>query len=254
MALTRLADMINAPVFADAVRGRLGDAIRLAPLAYQESFEGQQAGTISVPRYTYIGDAVALAEGTPIDPRLLTSDTDALPIIKLAQAVNISAEAMKGAFGNPLQEAENQIVRSIANGIEREMFTALGGATLGYTTPAGVGLTGAGVMAGIALFGEEADDDNKSLVINPAQMATMRTDANFVDGQIFGCDLVVSNRVPAGFAYIVREGGLGLYMAKETEILVDEDVLAFTTVISAYNLFATHLRDESKVVEIAITA
>ncbi len=253
MVLSRLSDMINVEVFADSISARLGDNIRLYPLAYVQNFEGQQAGSITVPKYSYVGDAIALAEGVAIDPRLLTSDSDSLAIIKLAQAVNISAEALKGSFGNPLQEAENQLVRSIANGIEREMMASLGGATLTYTTPAGGAVDSGTVLNALSLFGEEQEGE-KALVINPANLASVRQDVNFSNNQLFDLDLVVSNRVPAGSAFIVKPEGLGLYMAKDTEILVDEDVLAFTTVISAYNLFATHLRDESKVVRIAITA
>ena len=51
----------------------LGDAIRLYNLAYVQSFEGQQAGSITLPKYAYIGDAVALAEGVAIDPALIKS-------------------------------------------------------------------------------------------------------------------------------------------------------------------------------------
>ena len=170
----------------------------------------------------------------------------------MAKAVNLTDEAVKAGFGDPIGEAENQLTRSIANGIEREMFASLAGATLAFTTPAG-GLTGGAILGGLGLFGEDQDGE-KYLVINPVDLADVRTDANFVDGKIFDCELVVSNRVPVGSAYIVKPGAIGLYLAKEVNVEQDRDILAKTTVISADSMFATHLRDASKVVRITITA
>ena len=108
------------------------------------------------------------------------------------------------------------------------------------------------VLNALALFGED-QEGAKSFVVNPATLPTVRQDVNFADNQLFDLDVIVSNRVPVGSAYIIKPEGLGLYMSKETEILIDEDVLNFSTVISAYSLFATHVRDESKVIRLAVT-
>ena len=224
MALSRIADMFNVEVFADAVQSKLGDAIRLYNLAYVQSFEGQQAGSITLPKYAYIGDAVALAEGVAIDPALLTRGSETLDVIKMAQAVNLTAEAINGSFGNPVQEAENQLVRSIANGIEREMFARLATDTTLVYTSEDATIDSSDVLNALALFGED-QEGAKSFVVNPATLPTVRQDVNFADNQLFDLDVVVSNRVPVGSAYIIKPEGLGLYMSKETEVLIDEDVL-----------------------------
>lgn len=250
MALTRLGDMFSVEVFADSISARLGDAIKLTPFAFQQSFEGQQAGQITLPKFAYIGDGVILPEGEAIEPSLLTRGTETLDVIKMAKAVNITAEAISGSYGNPLQEAEDQLVASIASGIEREMFARLATAPLTYTAES---IGSEAVIGATALFGED-QDGAKALVINPVNLPQIRMDDNFVNNQLFDLDVVVSNRVPEGNAYILKPDGLGLYMAKSATVLVDEDVLNFSTVLSAYSLFATHVRDESKVIRIGLGA
>ena len=258
MATTNKSNLVNVELFADSVSAKLGDAIRLLPLAFVQNFEGQQGGTITVPKYEYIGDATIIAEGIAIDPSLLTQGSDALPVVKAGKAVSITDEAAGSGFGDPIGESENQIVRAVANGVEKEMFDALATATLAYDATVGGTVTDAVVdaatyLAGLALFGEDQDGE-KFLVVNPNQTANIKGDkANFIDGVFVDATVVFSNRVPATSAYIVKPGALGLYLSKEVEVESDRDILKSLTVIKADEHFATHLRDASKAVKITVS-
>lgn len=252
MPTTLKANLINTEVFAQAVQSKLGDALKLAGLMYSESFEGEQAGSIHVPRYEYIGDAGVIAENTPIPIDLLTSSTVALPLVKVAKAVEISDEAQKSGYGNPIGEAESQIARSIANGIENLLFTSMADATLTYTN-GGADITGDTVLNASLLFGEDLDEE-KTLVVNSANVASIRRDTNYVEGKIFDTNIVVSDRVPAGFAYLMKNGALAMYAGKNLQVETDRDIVSKTTVITADQMVAVHLRDASRIVEIVLGA
>jgi N4-gp56 family major capsid protein len=250
MAQTKKANLIVAEVFADAVSAKLGDAIKLYPLAFVQNFEGDQAGKISVPKYEYIGDAEVIGEGIAIDPTLLSQASDDLDVIKVGKAVNLTDEAVKGGFGDPVGQAETQLTQSIANGIEVKMFESLAGATLVHAA-GGTSVDATVALNAVALFGEDQDGE-KYLLVNPSQTASVKTDKNFVDGQLLDMQVIFSNRVPAGEAYIVKPEALGLYLSKDVEVESDRDILAKATVISADSHFATHLRDASKAIKITL--
>src|SRR5699024_2721442 len=99
------------------------------------------------------------------------------------------------------------------------------------------------------LFGEDQDELHYILA-NPDQTGTIKTNKDFKDGKLVDAEVVFSNRVPKGEAYIVKPGAVALYLAKDVEVEEDRDILMKSTVISADEMFATHLRDASKVVKI----
>lgn len=263
MSQTKLSNLINAEVFSGAVSTKLGDAIKLYGLSFVESFAGQQSGTIKVPKYSYIGDADVVAEGVAIDPSLLSQTSEDISVVKVGKAVNITDEAANSAFGDPVGQAENQLTKAIASGIEKQMFSALGTATLVYNTVSGASLNTDVIASSLELFGED-QDGAKYLLVNPTQLTQLRKNPDFIKepnngvvdsvGEIFTCQVVVSNRVPAGVSYIVKPEAVALYISNAVQVETQRDILAKATVISADEFFATHLRDASKAVKIAFTA
>ena len=248
---TKVANLINVQLFTDALNAKLGNAIKLAPLAYIQNFGNDQGGTISVPKYEYIGDAATVAEGVAIDPTLLTQGTVNLAVGKVAKAVEITDEAVKSSYGDAVGEAEMQLVKSIASGVETKMFTALATATLVYDAKATGKVDTANYFGAMALFGENQDEEHYILV-TPADSAAIKAHANYVDGKFFEGTVIVSNRVPAKSAYIVKPNAIGLYLAKDVEVETDRNILTKTTVISADEHFATHLRDASRAVKLTL--
>lgn len=251
MTQTKISSLVKAGVFADSVNAKLGDAIRLFDKSFVQYFEGEQAGLIKVPKYAYIGDAEQVAEGVAIDPVLLTQTSDNLDVVKVGKAVNITDEAAKGGFGDPVGEAENQLTQSIANGVDKAMFATLAGATLTHNAES-VDITSAVVFDALNLFGEDQDGE-KFLVVNPNQLANVKQDKNFVDGKFIDMEVVASNRVAADEAFVLKPEAVGLYISKSVQVEDGRDILTKSTVVSADSHFATHLRDASKVVKINLT-
>lgn len=251
MAMTKVANQINVKLFTDALNAKLGNAIKLAPLAYIQNFGNEQGGTISVPKYEYIGDAVTVAEGVAIDPALLTQGTVDLTVGKVAKAVEITDEAVKSSYGDAVGQAEMQLVKSIASGIETKMFAALATATLVFDAKGTGKVDTANYFGAMALFGEDQDEAHY-IIVTPADSAAIKAHINYVDGKFFEGEVIVSNRVPAKSAYIVKANAIGLYLAKDVEVETDRDILTKTTVISADEHFACHLRDQSRAVKLTL--
>lgn len=259
MAVSKLSNMINPEVLGAFLETKLVDAIKLSPLAVVGTeLQGRAGNTLTLPTWQYIGDAADLAEGVADVPVSLEAQSREITIKKASKAVEITDEALLSGYGNPADEIASQLLTSIASKVEADCFTALGTATLKQ-----VGAVDADTVAdALVKFGEDLDEE-MFLFINPADYATIRKNANFsyVNGQqmtiggtvgfIFNCAVVVSNRVPAQSAFIVKRGALGIELKRGVNVESDRDILRKTNVYSVDEHYVAYLRDASKVIKIA---
>ena len=189
---------------------------------------------------------------------MLESDESTVVVKKAAKSVEITDEAVLSGHGNPVGEIADQLLLSIADKVEKDCYTALGGATLKHTAA----VTAEAIADAIGLFGEDLDEEMR-VFINPQEYASIRKGAEFVPssnvqgaiggsiGYIYNAAVVVSNRVPKGKAYIVKPGALGIELKRETNVESDRDILAKTNVYAVDKHYAAYLRDKTKVVVIA---
>ena len=259
MATTKLSNLLNPQVVGQYIDTKLVDKIKLSPLAViGTELQGRPGNTLTVPVWEYIGDAQDLAEGVADVPVVLNSDESTVVIKKAAKSVEITDEAILSGHGNPVGEIADQLLLSLAVKIEKDCYTALEGATLKHTAT----VTAASIADAIGLFGEDLDEAMQ-VFINPAEYTAIRKGAEFEPavnvngaiggsiGYIYNASVVVSNRVPAGQAYIVKPGALGIELKRETRVESDRDILAKTTVYAVDKHYAAYLRDKTKVVKIA---
>ena len=259
MALTKLQNMINPEVLGAFLETKLVNAIKLSPLAVVGTeLQGRAGNTLTLPTWQYIGDAADLAEGVADVPVSLEAQSREITIKKASKSVEITDEALLSGYGNPADEIASQLLTSIASKVEADCFKALEGASLKQ-----VGAVSADTVAdALVKFGEDLDEE-MFLFINPADYATIRKNANFsyVNGQqmtiggtvgfIFNCAVVVSNRVAAQTAFIVKRGALGIELKRGVNVESDRDILRKTNVYSVDEHYVAYLRDASKVIRIA---
>ena len=259
MALTKLSNMINPEVLGAFLETKLVDAIKLSPLAVVGTeLQGRAGNTLTLPTWQYIGDAADLAEGDADTPVALETQSREIKIKKASKSVEITDEALLSGYGNPADEIASQLLTSIASKVEADCFAALATGTLKQ-----VGAVEADTVAdALVKFGEDLDEE-MFLFINPADYAAIRKNPNFayVNGQqmtiggtvgfIFNCAVVVSNRVAATSAYIVKRGALGIELKRGVNVESDRDILRKTTVYSVDEHYVAYLRDDSKVIRIA---
>lgn len=269
MAQTQLSNMVNPQVMADMISAELPNLIRFSPLAEVDNTLVNRAGdTITVPKFAYSGDATDIPEGTAIPLDAMTTSTDTFAVKKAGKGVELTDESVLSGYGDPLGEAQRQIALAIANKVDNDALTALQGATQTYATAAGGSLTVSEVDAAQQVFADEELGD-MVLIAHPKDAAVLRADAadqwaraselgdtilrNGTFGEILGAQVVRSNKLAEGEAYLVKAGALGMYMKRDVQVETDRDIVNKTTVITGDEHYGVHIKDESKVVAITIT-
>lgn len=261
---TYLGDLFNPQVVGDRIDKKLFNLIRFAPLARQyDTLVGRPGNTVTLPYYNSIGVATEVAEGHDIPISQLTQDEATVTITKYGKGVQITDEAVLSGYGDPIGEAVDQIAQAIAQAVDNCMLAVMGtGASASMTTDAAA-FTADGLASALTLFGEDIDGE-KVLLVSPAAYEVIRkatgwiagTDvaANLVIrgtvGMIYGCQVVVSNKLTAAnAAYIVKPGALAIYTKRSTMVETDRDIINKSTVITADRHFAVYLLDPTKLIK-----
>ncbi|HHB1033559.1 TPA: hypothetical protein ACOA1X_003566 [Vibrio cholerae] len=253
MALTQSTNLVNGKIFAEGVRAKLVNRLVLDPLVQMDNLPaGAKGKSITLPKYAYIGDAIKMIEGTPLVPSLLSQTSADVAIEQYGKAVELTDRAVNSGIGDPIGEAEDQVVLAINSKMQADKFAALDAATATETVAA---IDNAGVAKVVAKFGED-QEGTTYLIVNPADWATaVGADINFAAKlkEVYDVEFVPSARVAAGAFYAVKDGALGVFLQEGVDTETDRDILMKSTVISADTFAAIYLRDESKAVKVTIT-
>ena len=268
--VTKIANMINPEVMADVVRDKLTHLIKFTPLAkIDTTLQGRAGDTVTLPKFAYIGDAADVAEGEAIPMALLTTSTSKVKVKKAGKGIKITDEAVLSGYGDPVGEGTNQLSLSIAAKVDNDCLAALSGIKANMTVDVSAKDTiGSHVIAdGLVKFGEDLEGE-KVLLIAPAQLAQIRKDPDYlkpsemtqkaimggVIGEIWGCQICVSNKIKASGSkytnYIVKPGALAIYLKRGVEVETARDISLKLTEITADEHYAVYLLDESKAIKL----
>ena len=276
MATTMLNNLIDAEVMADAISGKIGSKIRVTPFAKVDTtLEAKNAGdTITVPQFSYIGDAEDIAEGIECGTVALTATTTTAQVKKAMKAVELTDEAVLSGYGDPVGEANNQLAKAIAAKVDADAMEALQAAQLTYDGSASA-ISYAGIVDAVDVFEEEVNSP-KVIFVHPKQVSKLRKDADFIAadklaesvivtgaiGKICNCEVVPSKKVKDnGTGYvcpIVKLNGdaetedetaaLTVYMKRNVNLETERFSLSRKTAISVDEIYTVALSDASKVV------
>lgn len=267
---TMLANLIDPEVMADIIEQKLVDLIKFTPLATVDTtLQGRSGDTITLPKYTYIGDAEDVAEGGAIPVSLLTQTSAKTKVKKAGRGVEITDEAVLSGYGDPLGEATKQIATAIASKVDNDCLTALSGVKAAMTVDVSAtnAISSSIIADALVKFGEDLDGE-KVLFISPAQLAQIRHDPDYLkpseitskaimsgtQGEIWGCQVVVSNKIkPNGGKYtnyIVKPGALAIYLKRGVEVETARDIDHKQTKVNADEHYTTYLLDESKAIKL----
>ena len=276
MAITKIDNLIDAEVMADAISGKLDKAVRVTPFARVDTtLEGKNAGdTITVPRFAYIGDADDIAEGVACGTVQLTADSTQATVKKAMKAITLTDEAVLSGYGDPVGEANTQLAKAIAAKVDADAMEALKEAQL--VTSGSAKISYASIVDAIDLFEEEFNSE-KVIFIHPALVGTLRKDANFLAadklaenllvsgaiGKIANCEVVISKRVPESGTGVyacpivkLNEDGeteddapaLTIYRKRDVNVETQRNSLSRTTDISVDEIYTVALTNSAKVV------
>ena len=258
---TKIADLINPQVLADMISAELPNAIVFAPLAdVGRTLVGRAGNTLTMPRYSYIGDASDVAEGEDIPIAKLTTSEVEVTIKKVGKGVELTDEAILNGYGDNVGEAKNQIKMAIANKVDNDLVAALREASL--THPATMSV--AGMIAARAKFGEKVNQP-AVLVINSENYVKIAQDILSIEntdkvlmegvvGKVGTLQVAISDKLSATEGFIVAKGALGLELKRDVMVETDRDIIAKTNVITGDEHYVAYLKDESKAIKLPIGA
>lgn len=266
MTMTKLANLVNPQVMADMISAELPKKIKVAPLAkIDNTLVGRPGNEITVPAYGYIGSADDVAEGEAITIAQMSTSTKKAKVKKAGKGVEITDESVLSGYGDPIGEANRQLLMSIADKIDNDCMDALNKATLTHDVSDTAIISYEGIVDAVDKF-EEEDGEGKVIFVHPKQVTQLRKDPNFLSkdkyplevimkgviGEIAGCQVVVSKKVDTTSSMykcpIVKAGALTIYMKRGAEVESDRDIVKKTTVITADEHYTAVLSDETKVV------
>ena len=131
--ITKLSELIDPEVMGDMVSARIPKKLRVAPFAkIDDTLQGVPGDTITVPAYTYIGDASDVAEGGEVAIEKMTTSTRKATIKKAMKGIGLTDEAVLSGYGNPVGEANTQLAQAIAAKVDNDCMDALQTASLIY--------------------------------------------------------------------------------------------------------------------------
>ena len=235
--ITKLSELIDPEVMGDMVSARIPKKLRVAPFAkIDDTLQGVPGDTITVPAYTYIGDASDVAEGGEVAIEKMTTSTRKATIKKAMKGIGLTDEAVLSGYGNPVGEANTQLAQAIAAKVDNDCMDALQTASLIYDgSQAQISYNA--IVDAVDLFEEEMGCSDKVLFIHPKQVTQLRKNPDFRSadkytpgvsltgeiGMIAGCRLVPSKKVP------LAEGVYACPIVKlETDPEVDDEIPALT--------------------------
>lgn len=240
-------------LIASAITAKLGDKLKLTLITKKQDLSGQRGGdVVKVPQVQYIGTATKVPAGQPIPVADFAHNVVSVDVAKYGRAIKFTEEEVNSAYTDVQEEAEAQLIKSVADGIEKDMFTSLGAITGAMLhADAGTAFTSGSFLLAQAKFGENLDEAT-SILVNGLGFAVLQADKGYnpADRTFYGMDVIVSNRVPAKTAYLVQEGAIGLYLNQDIEVEVDKDISDQTYLVVGTAHAAVHVRDTSKAVKL----
>ena len=211
--LTNVTTLVNGDVFdpqvvSDMINAKVAKkAVMTGYIKVDNTLSGVPGSTVTVPRWGYIGEAVDLEEGQPIDTTKMAFTTAQYGIKKIGKGVMLTDEAQLSGYGNPMGTATNQIAMSISEKLDNDRVAVLYDSKNVYDASTAA-IKYASIVDGVDVFGEE-EESRKVILIHSKQKTQLRKDADFLAadkistelltngaiGRIAGCDVVVSNKV-----------------------------------------------------------
>lgn len=272
---TKSAHVIKPEVMADMVSEKLPAMIKFAPLAYVETeLVGVPGDTLTVPKWTYSGDATDIEEGEAIPVDQIGTKKQTMTIKQAGKAIEITDKAALTSHGDIYSETARQIAMAIANKVDNDVITAAKTATQNITE-APVSVTN--IDKALSIFDDE-DDAKYVALISPKDAIKLRADAgqNWLRGSEIGADIIVSGtfgevagvqivrtkKVEEGKGYLVKVsqdpsdsedeakyGAFVINLKRDVEVEKDRDILKKTTVFSGDEYYGAYLYDDTKVVK-----
>ena len=175
------------------ISAKVEKKIRVMPYAKLDiTLQGQAGNEITVPKFTYIGDAVDVAEGEDIPIRQMGTSTESYKIKKAAIGGQLTDEAVLSGYGNPVGEFNTQMAKSIAAKCDTDAMNELYKASTSYSSDDVLSYNA--TVNAIDLF-EEEENSEKVEFVHPKQVTQLRLDPNFISKDKYGNQVMIDGEI-----------------------------------------------------------
>ncbi|MFA5715102.1 MAG: N4-gp56 family major capsid protein [Candidatus Paceibacterota bacterium] len=191
--LTTISKMVDPEVLADMIQAKLQKKIKALPYAKLDTtLQGRAGDEVTIPRFTWDGEAQVVAEGADIPLRALGTSTAKYKIQKVGIGGEITDEAILSGYGNPVGALGNGITTSILTKCDDDTHVQLRSASTIYD-PSGA-ISYDNIVNAIDLF-EEEENSEKVIFVHPLQLGTIRKDDDFIDKTKYGGNVMVTGEI-----------------------------------------------------------
>ena len=273
--ITMLKDLINPEVMADMISATVESMILATPYAkVDNTLVNNEGDTITVPRFTYIGDAIEVGEGEDLPMQKLGTSSADYTVKMTGNGVTLTDKDLLSAHGDIVGEVTRQLGVSIAQKLDSDVINELYKAKRTFVASGVIDYDG--VVDAIDLFNDERDGE-KVMFIHPKQKTQLRHDTDFLSadkyggnvmmsgefGMIAGVRLVSSRKVkneggyyfnpimklvPANSETDTRDAAITVFLKRDTNVETERNSRNRTTEITVDKNYVVALTDETKVV------
>lgn len=192
--VTKTNNIIIPEVMGDMLEAKIPALLRFTPFAkVDKTLVGVPGDTKTVPSWNFVGAAEDVAEGGEVETKKLTASTATFTIKKAMQSVGITQESINSGLGDPVGAAENQLAKAIAVKVDSDVLEAALTSENTFDGSASK-ISYPQIVDTVDVLAEEEITD-KVLFVNPAQVTTLRKDADFLSADKYQGGVAVSGEI-----------------------------------------------------------
>ena len=274
MANTINTNVIVPDVYAQLVRDKIAGKVKVAQfLVNLGDLHGKVGETLSMPKWSYIGDAKDWNVNTPMDvTQMKQTETKATIKAIQAPAVKVADYDNEVELGNAIEEASNQQAIGVARKYDTDAIACALTSPLKYQLATKNTVTQAEMISILGLYGDDRDSaDFDAIVIHSAfapsfyamdmftsRERTMTKDGNGIAvngviGEFLGIPVVLSDRLydatnQEGFILVMKKNAISIIPKENPFAEASRDASLRQTIIYLSQFYAMALTDDTAIV------
>ena len=274
MANTINKNVIVPEVYAQLVRDKIAGKVKVAQfLVNLGDLHGKVGETLTMPKWSYIGDAKDWAINTPMEvTQMKQTSTKATIKAIQAPAVKVADYDNEVELGNAIEEASNQQAIGVARKYDTDAIACALTSPLKYQLATKNAVTQDEMIAILGLYGDDRDSADFDAIVIHSSFApsfykmdmftsrnlTMTEDGNgiAVNGEIgtfLGIPVVLSDRLydatnQEGFILVMKKNAISIIPKENPFAEASRDASLRQTTIYLSQFYAMALTDDTAIV------
>ena len=274
MANTINTNVIVPDVYAQLVRDKIAGKVKVAQfLVNLGDLHGKVGETLTMPKWSYIGDAKDWAINTPMEvTQMKQTSTKATIKAIQAPAVKVADYDDEVELGNAIEEASNQQAIGVARKYDTDAIACALESPLKYQLATKNTVTQAEMISILGLYGDDRDSADFDAIVIHSSFApsfyamdmftsrerTMTKDGNgitvngiigyFLDIPVVLSDRLYDNTNTEGFILVMKKNAISIIPKESPFAEASRDAGLRQTTIYLSQFYAMALTDDTAIV------